>query len=541
MERSGGRLLVDCLAAQGAERAFLVPGESYLDVIDALHDGALAVTVARQEGGASMMAEAWGKMTGRPGICMVTRGPGATNAAAGVHIARQDSTPMLLLVGQIGRDMRGRDAFQEVDYRAFFGPLAKWADEIDHVARIPEMISRAYHVAMSGRPGPVVLALPQDMLVERTAALPAPRVEVTSPVPAPADLARLAGALRGAERPLVIAGGSRWDGAAASRLAEVAARWQLPVAVTFRRQELLPALHPSYAGELTLGPNPDLLGLVREADLILLLGDRFSEIPSQGYELLAIPAPAQRLVHVHPGTDEIGRVYAPWLGLAVPPGAALDAIATLNAPDRPGWAQRTEAAHASWLAWSTPKGTDLMSRLMTVLNPMLGPDAILTNGAGNYSIWMQRFRRWTGHGCHLGPTSGSMGYGLPAAIAAKLRHPERPVVCFAGDGCLQMTIQELATAAEARLALTVIVVDNGLYGTIRAHQARDYPGRVTATAIRNPDFAALARAYGFAAWTVREEGEIAPALRGALGVGGPALVHVLTDPDQLTPDRRARD
>lgn len=541
MGRTGGGLLVDCLAAQGAQRVFCVPGESYLAVLDALLDGPVAVTVARHEGGAAMMAEAWGKLTGRPGIAMVTRGPGATNAASGVHVAQQDGTPMILFVGQIERGVRGRDAFQEVDYRALFGGMAKWVAEIDSADRVPEMVARAFHTAMAGRPGPVVLALPEDMLTEETAARPGPRAEPPAPSPAPADMTRLAEALSAAQRPVLIAGGSRWDDAACAALAGVAARWHLPVAVTFRRQELLDNLHPSYAGELTLGPNPRLLALVRESDLVLLLGDRFSEVPSQSYTLFGIPDPGRRLVHVHPDPEEIGRVHTPFLGIATPPGPFLAAMAHLTAPAAPRWAARTAAAHGAWEDWSEPQGGDLMSRLMATLNPMLPDDAILTNGAGNYAIWMQRFRRWRGRGTHLGPASGSMGYGLPAAIAAKLRHPERTVVCFAGDGCLQMTMQELATAAEAGLALTVIVADNRQYGTIRAHQAREYPGRISATQIRNPDFAALARACGFAAWTVQEPSGLAPALRAALSAGGPALVHLLTDPEQVTPDRRLTD
>ncbi|RMH46657.1 MAG: thiamine pyrophosphate-binding protein [Alphaproteobacteria bacterium] len=540
MDRSGGQLLVAALAAQGVTRVFCVPGESYLDVLDALHDSPVKVTVARHEGGAAMMAEAWGKLTGRPGVALVTRGPGASNAAAGLHVAQQDSTPMVLFIGQVARNMRGRDAFQEIDYARMYGGIAKWVAEIDSAARIPEMVARAWATAMAGRPGPVVLALPQDMLVERTIAPPPPRIEVGSPAPAPADIDRLAGALAGASRPMIIAGGSRWDDRAIARLAELAARWRIPVATTFRRQSLIDNAHPAYAGELTLGPNPALVRLVRAADLVILLGDRMSEVPSQGYSLFGIPDPGCRLVHVHPGPEEIGRVYAPWLGIATAPGPFLDALAAINPPADPPWAQLTEAAHAAYLDWSTPRGADLMSRVIAHLNAALPEDAILTNGAGNYAIWVQRFRRWR-PGTHLGPTSGSMGYGLPAAIAAGLHHPGRAVVCLAGDGCLQMTIQELATAAQEGLPLRVIVADNRLYGTIRAHQARDYPGRVTATRLVNPDFAALARACGFAGFTLRAGDAVGPVLDAALASPGPALVHVLTDPAQITPDRRLDD
>ncbi|MEM9048822.1 MAG: thiamine pyrophosphate-binding protein [Pseudomonadota bacterium] len=537
-ERSGGQLIVAALEAQGLERVFCVPGESYLDLLDALHDSAIAVTVARQEGGAAMMAEAWGKMTGRPGVALVTRGPGATNAASGVHVAQQDATPLVLMVGQVGRDMRGRDAFQEVDYQALFGGMAKWVAEIDDVARIPELISRAWHTAMAGRPGPVVLSLPQDMLVERCALAPPPRIALSDPAPAGDDLARLAEALRVAQRPMIVAGGSRWDSAACKALDQVAARWQIPVASTFRRQTLIDNCHPSYAGELTIGANPALLALLRESDLTLLIGDQMSEIPSQGYALYDIPCTETRLVHVHPGPEELGRVYTAWLGIAATPGAFLTGWAGLVAPKAPVWAERTPAAHAAYLEWSQPVGGDLMTRLMAFLNARLASETIVTNGAGNYAIWVQRFRRYPGPGSHLGPASGSMGYGLPAAIAAKLRHPARPVLCFAGDGCLQMTIQELATAAQDGAAIKVIVVDNRQYGTIRAHQARDYPGRRSATALKNPDFAALARAYGFVAWTAATLDALDTGLNALLAESGPALLHVLTDPDQIAPGRR---
>ncbi len=448
---------------------------------------------------------------------------------------------MILLVGQIERTMRGRDAFQEVDYPRLFGGMAKWVAEIDHPARVPEMLGRAFHTAMAGRPGPVVLALPEDMLVETASVGVLPRIEVGSPVPSAADMARVAGALSAARAPVIVAGGSRWDVVSAAGLAEVAAAWHLPVAVSFRRQELIAGMHPSAAGELAFGPNPELIALVRDADLLLILGDRFSEVPSQGYELIGLPQARQRLIHVHPGPEEIGRVYAPWLGLAVAPGAFVAALADLPRPSDPPWAARTTAMHASYLAWSEPQGGDLMSRLMAELNARLPADAVVTTGAGNYAIWPGRYRRSTGFGSGLGPTSGSMGYGLPAAIAAGLRHPGRPVVCFAGDGCLQMTVQEMATVVQERLPLRLIVADNRQYGTIRAHQARAYPGRITGTQLVNPDFAALARAYGFAAWRVEGTDAVRPAVEAMLGHDGPALLHLMTDPAQVTPGPRLTD
>ncbi len=536
--RTGGQLIVDCLAAQGVERVFCVPGESYLAVLDALHDSAIATVLARQEGGAAMMAEAEGKMTGRPGVCLVTRGPGATNAAAGVHVAKQDSTPMVLLVGQIGRRMRGREAFQEVDYRQTFGDLAKWVEQIDHADRIPEVLSHAWHVAMSGRPGPVVLALPEDMLRETADVAAGPRVEVAAPAPAPEAIARFGEMLGRARNPIMILGGSRWDARAVASAQRFAATWDLPVAVSFRRQGLFDNTHPNYAGDVGLGINPKLRARVADADLVILLGARLSENPSQNFTLLAMPKPVQTLVHIHPGAEELGRLYAPDLPINATPGAFLDAAGALGGMAPAG---RAAAAHADYLAWSEPLAEDAaagpvrMGAVMRHLRETLPRDAIMTNGAGNYAIWLHRFHRFAGYGTQVAPTSGSMGYGLPAAIAAKLRHPDREVICLAGDGCFQMTSQEFGTAAQAGAAVIVIVVDNGIYGTIRMHQERDYPGRISGTSLVNPDFAAVARAYGAFGATVRTTADFAPALEQARASGGPALLHLLTDPDAITP------
>lgn len=535
---TGGQLIVDCLAAQGVERVFCVPGESYLAVLDALHDSAIATVLARQEGGAAMMAEAEGKMTGRPGVCLVTRGPGATNAAAGVHVARQDSTPMVLLVGQIGRRMRGREAFQEVDYRQTFGDLAKWVDQIDHADRIPEILSHAWHVAMSGRPGPVVLALPEDMLRETADVAAGPRVEVAAPAPTPEAIARFGEMLGRARNPIMILGGSRWDARAVASAQRFAATWDLPVAVSFRRQGLFDNTHPNYAGDVGLGINPKLRARVADADLVILLGARLSENPSQNFTLLAMPKPVQTLVHIHPGAEELGRLYAPDLPINATPGTFLDAAGALGGISPAG---RAATAHADYLAWSEPlaenagAGPVRMGAVMRHLRETLPRDAIMTNGAGNYAIWLHRFHRFAGYGTQVAPTSGSMGYGLPAAIAAKLRHPDREVICLAGDGCFQMTSQEFGTAAQAGAAVIVIVVDNGIYGTIRMHQERDYPGRISATSLVNPDFAAVARAYGAFGATVRTTADFAPALEQARASGGPALLHLFTDPDAITP------
>ncbi len=533
--RTGGQLIVDCLEAQGVDRVFCVPGESYLAVLDALHDSPVQTVVARQEGGAAIMAEADGKLTGRPGVAMVTRGPGATNAAAGVHIAKQDSTPMILFVGQIGRRMKGREAFQEVDYRQTFRDLAKWVEEIDHADRIPEILSHAWHVAMSGRPGPVVLALPEDMLRDTADAAPGPRVEVPAPAPTATDAARAAEMLARAERPMMVVGGSRWTATDAAAAQDFAAAWGLPVAASFRRQQLFDHLHPNYAGDLGLGSNPKMIARLREADVILALGARLSEIPSQNFGLLKTPAPEQRLIHVHPGAEEIGRIYAPALGINATPGAFLAAMEgqAFAAPKQGG-----NTAHSEYLDWTdqppeTP-GAVQMGAVMSHLREA-APDAILTNGAGNYATWIHRFWRFRKFGTQLAPTSGSMGYGLPAAVAAKLRHPEKDVVCFAGDGCFQMTSQEFGTAAQAGANVIVVLVDNGVYGTIRMHQERDYPRRVSATDLVNPDFAAIARAYGGHGETVEKTEDFAPAFARAKASGRPAILHLKTDPEAITP------
>lgn len=537
---TGGELIVDCLKAQGVDRVFCVPGESYLAVLDALYESGVDVVNARHEGGAAMMAEADGKLTGRPGVAFVTRGPGATNAASGVHVAKQDSTPMILFVGQIGRAMRGREAFQEVDYRQSFGDLAKWVEEIDRAERIPEILSHAWSVAMNGRPGPVVLALPEDMLRENAAVAPGPRIEPVETAPTPAQIARFAALLEEAERPLLVLGGSRWTEAARAEVHAFAETHDLPTAITFRRQHLFNAEHPAYAGDIGLGPNPALINLVKDSDLLILLGARFSENPSQGFSLLDIPKPAQRLAHIHPGPEEIGRIYAPDLGICATPGAFLEAAAALPPKSAAG---RAEAAHAAYRAWTDAparaepgaiKGVD-MGAVVAHLREALPEDAILANGAGNYAIWHHRYFRHRTFNSLLAPTSGSMGYGLPGAIAAKLRCPEREVVCLAGDGCFQMTGLELGAAVQFGADIVVIVIDNGAYGTIRMHQERDYPGRVSATRLVNPDFAALARAYGMHAETVPTTEAFPEALARARSAEGAALLHLITDVEAITP------
>jgi acetolactate synthase-1/2/3 large subunit len=538
MAMDGGTLLARCLGAQGVERAYCVPGESFLALLNGLNGSEIEVITTRHEGGAAMMAEADGKMTGRPGIAMVTRGPGATNAASGVHVAQQDSTPMILFVGQIGRDMNGRDAFQEVDYHALFSGMAKWVDEIRDPNRIPEIVSHAFHVAMSGRPGPVVLALPEDMLTENTSAGPAPKAEPEGPFCAAAQAEAVANLLDRAERPVIIAGGSRWDHKSIDALRNLAESRKVPVAVTFRRQNLFAGEHPNYAGDVGIAANPKLLQRIRDADVIVLVGGRFSEIPSQGFTLLDIPSPRQALVHVHPGAEEIGRVYRPHLGINSVPGSFLEALNRIS-PGR-NFSAQSEAAHSDYLEWSRvpPKGVGkvTMSAIIDLFRNQLDGSEIITNGAGNYAGWLHRFLRYR-PGMQLAPTSGSMGYGLPAAIAASLRHRDREVFAFAGDGCFQMTAMEFGVAVEQGLKLRAIVCDNGIYGTIRMHQEREYPGRVQSTRMRNPDFAAWARSYGASGFTVNADSEFGDVLSQARAIEGPALIHLKLDARDIAPGR----
>jgi acetolactate synthase-1/2/3 large subunit len=539
--RTGGQLIVDALTAQGVDRVFCIPGESYLAVLDALYDSDIQAVVCRNEGGAAMMAEAHAKLTGRPGVCMVTRGPGATNAASGIHVAQQDSTPLILLVGQIESTMRGRDAFQEVDYGKLFGGMAKWVAEIDSADRVPEMVSRAFHVASSGRPGPVVLALPEDTLTGLGTPRALPAARIAEPAPTAADIESAQTHLRAAKAPMVLVGGSRWTPEAREALAQFAQAWKLPVACSFRRQMLVDHEHPCYAGDVGLGINPALLARLQAADCILLLGGRLSEIPSQSYDLLEIPTPSAKLIHIHPGAEELGRVYIPTVAINATPTTALAALTAAPPPSAPAWAGSAAEAHATYQAWSSASpqtpGALQMAPVMAQLQQAVGEDAIITNGAGNYATWIHRFWRFRRFGSQLAPVCGSMGYGLPAAIAAKLAEPSRPVICFAGDGCFQMTGLEFGTAVQHGAAVIVLVVDNGLYGTIRMHQEREYPGRVSATTLQNPDFAAFARAYGGHGETVETTDAFLPALERARASGLPSILHLKLDPEALTPGR----
>jgi acetolactate synthase-1/2/3 large subunit len=537
---NGGRILVDQLVAEGVDRIFGVPGESYLAVLDALYDTPeIAYHLCRQEGGAAMMADAYGKLTGRPGICFVTRGPGATNASAGVHIAFQDSTPMILFIGQVARGMTEREAFQEIDYRRMFGQLAKWVAEIDDAQRIPEMVSRAFHTATSGRPGPVVLALPEDMLSQP---VPAPALaqpyHASAGSPDPILMATLWDRLQRARRPLIIVGGGGWSAEAKAELEGFAADNHLPVAASFRCQDYVDNEHPCYAGHVGIGIDAKLAARVRESDLLILLGARFGEMTSSGYSLMKIPNPDQPLVHVYPDPEELGRVYRPALAIAAGSAAFVRACRRMPPLDTAAWQKDTAAAHADFLAFNRPTevpGRLQLGKIVAWLAETLPPEAIMTNGAGNYATWLHRFYRFRQFRSQLAPTSGSMGYGLPAAVAAKAVHPDRPVVCFAGDGCYMMHGQELATAVQYGLAIIIIVVNNGKLGTIRMHQENHYPGRVSATDLANPDFAALARAYGAYGEVVEDTADFAAAFGRARGCGGPALLELRLDPEAITP------
>ena len=537
--RTGAQILVDALLGNGLTRSFGVPGESFLAVLDAIYQSPFEFVVCRQEGGAAMMAEAVGKLTGRPGVCFVTRGPGATNASAGVHVAQQDSSPMLLFVGQIAREFRGREAFQEVDIEAMFGTLAKWAVEITDPARIPEIVARAIRVATQGRPGPVVISLPEDMLTEEATVPDAPVVESAETWPALADMMRLQKMLGRAKRPLAIVGGSRWSEKSCASLRRFAERFDLPVIASFRRQSLFPGDHDCYAGELSLGANPKVVERVKSSDLVLLFGGRLGEVPSQSYALLDIPVPQMPFVHVHAEALELGRVYQPALAIHASPAAFAASLEGVQPPGEIPWHDWRNAARADYLSWSEEvrahPGDVQMGTIVRFLRG-LPDDAIVTTGAGNFAVWTQRFIRYRKFATQLGPISGSMGYGVPAAIAAKRLLPERTVVAFAGDGDFLMTGHELATAVQYGIAVRIVVIDNGTYGTIRMHQEREYPGRVSGTDLRNPDFAAMARSFGAEGFTVERDAEVVPALEAAFAATGPALVHVKIAAEAISPN-----
>ena len=537
--RTGGQIIVDCLRLHGVNTVFCVPGESYLATLDAFYDvqEEIKLVVCRQEGGVSNMAEAWGKMTGKPGIGFVTRGPGATNASIGIHTAQQDSTPLILFIGQIARDMSEREAFQEVDYRRMFGEMTKWVAQIENAARIPEMISRAFHVATSGRPGPVVLALPEDMQTERAVADAGRSCRATQAYPGNSDMEVFRKMLADARNPLVLAGGGGWTQKACNDLATFAEANTLPVATAFRRQDLMDNRHPCFAGVVGLGINPKLKNRLDETDLLIVLGTQLGEIVSGGYTYFTFPKPKQTIVHIAAGVDEIDKVYQADLGINAGMAEFCAAATDLPPVDTP-WSGETKAAHDDYVAFSTPAempGNVNYSEIIGWLSDNLPEDAIITNGAGNYTVWVHRFFRYKKYGTQLAPQSGAMGYGVPSGVAAGIRHPNRVVVSFNGDGCFQMNGLEIGTAVQYSTKTIFIVVNNGMYGTIRMHQETHYPKRKSGTDLYNPDFAALARSYGAIGETVTNTSDFADVFERCCAANGPSLIELVIEPDAVLP------
>jgi len=537
--RTGGQILVDCLRLHGVDTVFCVPGESYLATLDAFHDvqDKIDLVVCRQEGGVTNMADAWGKMTGKPGIAFVTRGPGATNASVGIHTAHQDSTPLILFVGQIARDMAEREAFQEVDYRRMFGEMTKWVAQIDSAARIPEMVSRAFHVATSGRPGPVVLALPEDMQTERADTEDGQPYRSAQANPGATDMDKFRDMLASAKKPMVLAGGGGWSAEACADLAAFAEANRLPVATAFRRQDLMDNRHPNFAGVVGLGINPKLKDRLDDTDLLIVLGPQLGEIVTGGYTYFTFPKPKQTMIHISAGVDELGKVYQADLGINAGM-AEFCAAAKAMTPVDASWAGEAETAHADYMAFSTPPdmpGDVNYSEIVGWLSDNLPDDAVITNGAGNYTVWVHRFFRCKQYGTQLAPQSGAMGYGVPSGVAAGVRHRDRVVVSFSGDGCFQMNGQEIGTAVQQGVKTIFIVVNNGMYGTIRMHQETHYPKRKSGTDLHNPDFAALARAYGAHGETVTKTADFEAAFDRCRAAEGPSLIELVIEPDAVLP------
>jgi acetolactate synthase-1/2/3 large subunit len=537
--RHGGRILADALVAQGVKLAFGVPGESYLPVLDGLHDlqDRLRFIVCRQEGGASYMAEAYGKLTGEPGVLFVTRGPGATNGAIGVHTGFQDSTPMVVFIGQVPNEFVEREAFQEIDYRRMYGQMAKWVAQIDRVERIPEYVSRAFHTAVAGRPGPVVLALPEDTLFSDAAVADVPRHHVVRAAPAPADIEKLRRLLADAQRPFVLVGGGGWSAEACRGLKKWIESNGLPVGTSFRCQDLFDNRSANYVGDVGIGINPKLAERVKQADVLLVIGARLGEMTTSAYSLVDAPVPRQALVHVHGGAEELGRVYRPALAINSGMAQFLDAVSGLSF-DKAEWRASTATARKEFLEWTEPRpmpGAVQYGEIIRWLSDHLPEDAIIAGGAGNFASWLHRHFRYKGFRTQLGPTNGSMGYGYPAAVAAKLAASGRTVFALCGDGDFLMNGQEIATAVQYGANFVAVVVNNGLYGTIRMHQEREYPGRVFGTALYNPDFSAYARAFGGHGETVERTADFAPAYERSVASGKPALIELRIDPDAITP------
>ncbi|NVK18425.1 MAG: thiamine pyrophosphate-binding protein [Methylocystaceae bacterium] len=539
MSKTGAQILVDCLEALGSTKAFGVPGESYLAVLDALYDSSIDFVTCRQEGGAAMSAEAFGKLTGEPGICMVTRGPGATNASAGVHVAYQDSTPMILFIGQVGRSMVEREAFQEIDYRRMFGQMTKWVAQIDDAARIPEFISHAFHCATNGRPGPVVLALPEDMLRDVVEKYDIPTsYNRAAPAPSPDEFAQLSERLQKAERPLMIVGGGNWSADCAKGIAVFAEQNNLPVATSFRCQDYINNDHPNYAGHVGIGIDPKLAEKIKQSDLLILFGTRLGEMASNGYSLLDIPCPKQEVVHIHTSAEELGRVYNVGLAINCAPKtliAMLKEKGQICTRSTTEWVATCRSGYDAFLDVAQVASHVELKEIITQTRDALDDDAIVTNCAGNYAIWLHRFFKYRDYRTQLAPTSGSMGYGVPAAVAAASANPDKQVICFAGDGGFMMICQELATAVQHDMNMTVVIVNNAMYGTIRMHQERNYPERTSGTDLKNPDFVAMAKAFGASGELVTKTEDYAGALVRALSHKGVSVIEIQTDPNVITP------
>jgi acetolactate synthase I/II/III large subunit len=535
LTRTGARILVDQLLVHGVDTAYCVPGESYLDVLAAFADTDVRLLTARHEAAAANMAVAYGKLTGRPGICLVTRAPGATHASVGVHTAYQDSTPMILLIGQVPRGYAGREAFQELDYTRMFGEMAKWVTAMDQAAAVPELVARAFHTAASGRPGPVVIALPEDAQREEADVADAAPYHAAQASPSAEDVERALGLIERAERPLLIVGGGGWSEEAARDVAAFAEASNVPVAASFRRQDYVDNGSPAYAGLLTLGIDPKLAARVRDADVILALGTRLGEVATQDYTLLEPPRPNQTLIHVHADPDELGRVYEADLPIVSGSPQFAAHLTPVDGSHRTAWAESARADYLANLRHQPMPGDLQMGEVVAYLRERLPADAVITNGAGNFSVWAHRFYEFHRYGTQLAPCAGAMGFGVPAAVAAKLLYPERVVVCVAGDGDFLMSGQELATAVQYGAPIVVLVVNNGMLGTIRMHQERHYPGRPVATDLLNPDFVAFARSFGAFAALVERDEDFAPAFEAALAEGRPALIELRVDPEAISP------
>lgn len=534
--RTGGQLLVDALVHHGADLAFCVPGESYLAALDALHDAPqIKLITCRQEGGVTMMADAYAKLTGKPGIAFVTRGPGATNASPGLHVAHQDSSPMILFIGQVARDQTEREAFQEVDYRRFLSQLTKWTGELEDASRATEFVSHAFHTAAGGRPGPVAISLPEDMLCDHAEGALGSPFHAPDYAPVPEDLERFKAMVAEAQRPVMIVGGGRWSEETGRKLSTFAEANDIPLMTSFRCQDFVDNTGPAYAGVAGIAPDPELVRSIKTADLVIVVGARMGEMTSGRYSYLSIPRPVQKLVHVHPDPEEIGRVYQCDLGLVATPAGFAGAVEKLSVRPDNGVAK---AAHTRYMAFTEPTQMDgpvQMAEIIHHITENLPPDTIVTNGGGNATVWIHRFMRHKRYRTQLAPTSGSMGYGVPSAVAAKLVHPDRHVLSFSGDGCFMMNGQEFATAHQYDLPIVFIVVNNSMYGTIRMHQEREYTGRIIATDLKNPNFAKLAHAYDRYGEVIERTEDFYPALEKALAADGPSILEIRIDPDVLSP------